>query len=375
MIRVMQFADVINRFDFIDTLVHYADKSEFEMSVCVRTEEHNILAPEYSNGTRYKLLPGNSRRDAVQTAWRLSRLLRDWGVDVLHAHHFEQIVIGWLATRLQSGTKLVVGRHYSDSIYRNPNELKRKGLLALEQRINRDAARIIVPSKMIADILTERQGVDAGKVDVVHYGFVTEKYAAVSEAETAAKRGELGMDGRFVVGNFSRLHEEKGHRYLLEAAAIVRETIPELLVLIVGEGPDREDIERRISELELTETVRLLGWRKDAMAIMSAVDSVAQSTLQEAFSQVMCEALWLGRPLLMTDVSGVRDIIEDGVNGIVVPTADPSTLADGITRLGRDPEFRKRLGEKGRDFVNQNLTIDKMMPHYEKSFRRALGGA
>jgi glycosyltransferase involved in cell wall biosynthesis len=371
MIRVLQFADVINRFDFIETLVNYADPAEFEMSVCVRTEDHNISRPEFGDGVKYKLLPGNSRKDALSTAWKLSQLLKEWQIDVLHAHHFEQIVVGWLATKINPATKLIVGRHYSDSIYRNPNASKRKLLLAFEQKINRDAARIIVPSKMIAEILTDRQGVDEEKVDIVHYGFVPEKYAAVTDAEVETKRSELAMEGRFVVGNFSRLHEEKGHRYLLEAAAIAKEQVPNLLVLIVGEGSERQDLERRISELGLNETVRLLGWRTDAMAIMSAVDAVAQSTLQEAFSQVMCEAMWLARPLVMTDVSGVRDIIADGENGLIVPKADPEGLAAAIVRVAGDAELRSRLGANGRRFVGEKLTIDKMIGYYEDSFRKA----
>src|SRR5829696_2026482 len=121
MIRVLEFADVINRSDFIDTIVQHADPAEFEMSVCVRTEDHNIARPEFSANTKYKLLPGNSRRDAVQTAWRLSKLLSEWHIDILHAHHFEQAIVGWMATRFHKRTKLVIGRHYSDSMYRQPS--------------------------------------------------------------------------------------------------------------------------------------------------------------------------------------------------------------------------------------------------------------
>jgi glycosyltransferase involved in cell wall biosynthesis len=371
MIRVLEFADVINRFDFIDTLVHYADASEFEMSVCVRSEQHNISAPEYDSNTKYRLLSGNSRRDALSTAWKLSKILKEWEIDVLHAHHFEQMIVGWMATRLNPKTRLVVGRHYSDSIYRNVNKFKRNGLLKLEKWINNAAARIIVPSDMIANILTERQGVDPEKVDVVYYGFVPQKYTAVGESDITAKRTELGMEGRYVVANFSRLHEEKGHRYLIEAVSIAKSKLPDLLVLIVGEGPERTKIESQIERLGLGDTVKLLGWRTDAMAIMSSVDAVVQSTLQEAFSQVMCEAMWLAKPLLMTDVSGARDIIEDGWNGMIVPMADPKSLGEGMIRLARDPELRSTLGRNGRSRVAEKLTIDKTIKHYEDSFRKA----
>ncbi len=374
MIRVLEFADVINKADFIDTIVQHADASEFEMSVCVRTEEHNIARPEFPARSKYKLLPGNSRRDAVRTAWRLSRLLKEWKIDILHAHHFEQAIVGWMATRIYRKTKLVIGRHYSDSIYRQASALKRKGLLAVEQTINRAATRIIVPSKMIFEILTKRQGVDARKIDIVLYGFDPGKYGAVSDEAVQDLRRELGMDTRFVVGNFSRLHEEKGHRYLIEAAALARESIPNLLVLIVGEGAERAALEEQIGRLGLGETVKLFGWRKDAMTIMSAVDMVVQSTLQEAFSQVMCEGLWLEKPLVITEVSGAEDIIENGVNGIIVPKADAASLSSAIKILAADENERRRLAESGRRFIEENLTIEKMIGHFEASFRKAMAG-
>lgn len=372
MIRVLEFANVINRYDFIDTLVHYANPATFEMSVCMRTEQHNIATPEYREQIKYALIEGNTRAGILPTAWKLSRVLREWKIDLLHAHHYDQAVIGWLATKLYPKTRLVIGRHYSDSIYRLPQAWKTKMFLGLEQIINRHAARIIVPSRMIFDILTERQGIDPGKIDVVHYGFVPEKYKLPDAGEIERLRGEFQMKGRFVVGNFGRLHEEKGHRYLVEAAAILRRTIPNLLVLCVGEGPEKENIEKQIKELGAEENVRLIGWRTDAMTIMSSVDVVVQSTLQEAFSQVMVEAMWMSKPLVITDVSGAPDIIRDGENGLLVPKADAAALAEAIGRLFENTALREGIAKKGHDFVAENLVIAKKIKEYEAAFENAV---
>jgi len=92
--------------------------------------------------------------------------------DILHTHLYDEAVIGWLAKRIYPKTRLVVGRHYSDSIYRSTTGVKRKTLLALEQMVNRAAARIVVPSTYIRDILTRWQGINPTKVDLVPYGFV-----------------------------------------------------------------------------------------------------------------------------------------------------------------------------------------------------------
>lgn len=371
MIRVLQFADVINRYDFIDTLVEYADPDRFEMSVCLRSEEHGIARPLEPRSGKRRLIVGTSRASMPAAAFKLSRLLRDWNIDVLHTHHYDQAIIGWLATRLSPATKLVVGRHYSDSLYRIPSRVKSKAFLAAEGLVNSAATRIIVPSQMIYKILTERQGVDPNKIDIVHYGFVPEKYSAISPQEIAAVRKEFSMDGRFVVANFSRLHEEKGHRYLVDAAAKLIDKVPNLLVLLVGEGPERARIEDQIARLGVGENVKLTGWRTDAMAIMAAAEAVAQSTLQEAFSQAMIETMWMSKPLVMTDVSGARDVIASGENGLLVPPGDPQALGDAISKLAADAELARKLAANAHDYVANNLVISKKIKEYEQVFQKA----
>lgn len=372
MIRVLQFADVINRYDFIDTLVEYADGARFEMSVCVRSEKHGIAKPLEPTSGKYRVIKGTSRSAIPLAAWRLSRLLEEWDIDIVHAHHYDQAIIAWLATRLHPKTKLVIGRHYSDSIYRIPSRIKSKAFLRLEQAVNTHAARIVVPSRMIFEILTERQGVDPAKIDIVHYGFVREKYTNVDPTSITDIRVEFEMEDKFVITNFSRLHEEKGHKYLIEAAAKLKDSLPELLILLIGEGPERSNLERQIARLGVGEHVKLTGWRTDAMAIMSACDLVVQSTLQEAFSQAMIETLWMSKPLIMTDVSGARDVIRDGENGLIVPTADADALANAIGHVAADRAMGERIARAGHEMVDDKLVIEKKIKDYERSFKKAV---
>jgi glycosyltransferase involved in cell wall biosynthesis len=375
MIRVLEFSHTINRHDFIDAIIHYADPERFEMSACVRTEEPLNAAPHFRPGTRYQVIPGLSKFNIPLTAVRLARLLREWEIDILHAHHYDQGLIAWLATRIHRRTRLVIGRHYSDSIYRLNSRWKQRIYLGAESLVNRAAERIIIPSTYIREILERRQKVDPAKLDLIPYGFVAKKYDPPLPAVVDGLREEFAMDGRFVVATFSRLHEEKGHRYLVEAAAIARRSIPELLVLCIGDGPERPAIQRQIEERGVGINVKLIGWRPDAMAVASAVDAVVQSTLQEAFSQVMVEALWMSKPLVITDVSGAADIIRDGENGLLVPKADAQALADAMLRLARDPSLGKRLGAAGHELVSRELVIEKKITDYERSFLRAMNGS
>jgi L-malate glycosyltransferase len=372
MIRVLQFADIINRYDFIDNLVQFADPERFDLSVCLRSEEHPIAAPQFPERTKYRLLPGLARRDWPRTARRLAATLREWEIDVLHAHHFDQAVIAWLATRLYPRTKLIVGRHYSDLVRTLPTA-KRAFYLTLEQIVNRGAARLIVPSHYIFEILTERQGISAEKIDVIWYGFVAEKYVSLTEDKIEFVRQELNLDGKFVVASFGKLTRGKGVNFLAEAIVRLKDKIPNLVALFVGEGDERAALENLIARHDLQEKIKLLGWRSDAMTVMANADLVVQPTLSEAFSQVMGEAMWLQKPLVITDVSGATDVIRDEENGLLVPKADAAALAAAIEKLFSNESLRNKIAAAGRAFVEENLIIEKKIKEYEAAFLKAAG--
>ena len=325
----------------------------------------NIEAPVYADDTPRWVLNGTSRWEAPRVAFRLAALLRRWRADILHTHHYDQAVIGWMATRIYPRTRLVIGRHYSDSIYRSTTGMKRKALLAFEQVVEPRGS----PDRRSFGI--RRRDPDPAPGDRPVQGGQGELRSRPREiprlqpAEVERRRDELGLRGRLVIGNFSRLHEGKGLSYLVQAMAELRPRLPELLLLIVGEGPERPALEQQIKSLGLGEAVRLLGWRRDAMALMAAVDAVVQPTLEEAFSQVMAEALWMGKPLVITDVGGVADIIRHAHNGLLVPKGDVAALVNAIERLVGDPASRNRLGAAGRALVRDRLDINHVIAKYE----------
>ena len=101
---------------------------------------------------------------------------------------------------------------------------------------------------------------------------------------------------------------------------------------------------------------------------MASAHVVAQPTLQEAFSQVMAEALWMGRPLVITPVGGVADTIRSGENGIVVPFAESATLAMTIRQLAQNESLRRSLGENGRAHAERVLDIRHVIPRHERVY-------
>jgi len=365
MIRVMQFADVINRHDFIDVILEHADRKRFKLFACLRTMESNIADPEYSFDVTVCQLPGISRWWVPLTILRLAWLLRKHQIDVLHTHHFDQAFIGWIATRFSPKTKLVVGRHYSGSIYELSRGWKQKLLLWLEQRVNHAATFIIVPTVFIQRIILEQQSIAVDKIVVVPYAFIPDKYDVTTFANKEQVRKEFGVKEEIIFANFARLHPEKGHTFLLQAVQKIKSQIPLARFLIVGDGAHKHALQQEINERGLQDQVQLLGWSKNAMSIMNAVDVVVQPTLLEAFSQVMAEAMYLAKPLIITHVSGAEDVVEDGANGFIVPLRDPDALADRILCLYRDASLRNQMGQYGQNRIKVSYTVAEVIPKYE----------
>ena len=372
MIRVLQFADLVNHNDFIHTIAMYADPSRYEVGVCVRNPNSNIKVPEYDNDTPSWVLGHQSRKALPMAVWKLVKLLKEWKPDILHTHHYDQAIIGWLATRMYPKTKLIIGRHYSMSVYLLAKGMKQKLYLKGEDVVHSAAKRVIVPSKLIYRILTEDQNVDTEKVRIVPYGFDERKYDLPSNEENQKLRRELEMDDRFVVSNLSRLNQAKGISYLIQATAELRKKYPNILTVVAGEGPEKELFVNEIREHQLEDHFRLLGFRSDAMKILAASDVVVQPTFTEAFSQVMCEAMWMQKPLVMTNVSGAEDVITDGVNGFIIPIKDSSSIVESVSRLIDDDQLRENMGYQARERMMESFRIQDVIQRYQSVYQEAM---
>jgi glycosyltransferase involved in cell wall biosynthesis len=152
----------------------------------------------------------------------------------------------------------------------------------------------------------------------------------------------IGPEQR-VVGYVGRLHEEKGLLHLLAAAPAILRTVPDACILLVGDGPQREDLRQRVRELGLEGNVIFEGFRTDVAAVLSMLDVVALPSLTEGFPNVALEAMAVGRAIVASRVEGIGEIVVDGETGLLVPPANPTELAACIVRLLEQPTERARL--------------------------------
>jgi glycosyltransferase involved in cell wall biosynthesis len=185
-------------------------------------------------------------------------------------------------------------------------------------------------------------------------------------------REELGIPHDApMVGTVANFRPSKGHLILLQAASLVRRTIPEVRFVLVGYGPLESDIRRRARELDLDGTIVFAGPRDDAPRVAGAFDLFVLPSVHEGLAIALIEAMALGRPAVVTRAGGLTEVIEHGKQGLVVPPADPKALADAIGHLLRDEDLRRQFGEAGRRRAGE-FDIRKAVRRHEEVYAELL---
>jgi glycosyltransferase involved in cell wall biosynthesis len=187
-----------------------------------------------------------------------------------------------------------------------------------------------------------------------------------------SKRRELGLPlGAFLAITVGRLAPQKGYPVLLEAVTPVLAEMPAAHFLIVGSGEQETALQERARDRGLGQAVRFLGLRPDVEDLLAAADLFVSSSLWEGLPTVILESMAARLPVVATDVSGTRDIVEDGVTGLLVPPRDPGALAEAILDMSRDRARAERMAERARQRVSA-FSIANVAQQHMKVYRRLL---
>ncbi len=208
------------------------------------------------------------------------------------------------------------------------------------------------------------------RVKKVFLGAPLDEFQPFSPEARRDARDRLGFtdDGLKLFGTVTRLHESKGNRYFVEAAAKVAERIPEARFAVVGEGPLQPELEAQAESLGIGDRVVFLGFQRDVAACFASFDVAVFPSLWEGTPLTVFESMALERPILSTDVDGLREVLVHDQNALVVPPRNAEALAEGMVRLIEDEALAKRLAERAhatsRRFGIQTF-VDTMEQLYE----------
>lgn len=221
-------------------------------------------------------------------------------------------------------------------------------------------------------------GFAAEKVHVVHNATDTERFSP-ERVSPGALRGALGLSADVpLLGIVARLIYWKGHLDLVEALALVRRRIPQAHLAIIGRldpysAAFADNVRQKVCELGLEDAVHWVGWSSDPPGVFADLDVVCVPSHEEPFGLVVTEAMAMRRPVVSCRSGAIPEIVEDGVDGVLVPPRDPRALAEAIIGLLEDPERSRRMGEAARRKVTERFTPAAQAEGVVKLYERLVG--
>jgi len=295
--------------------------------------------------------------------FEIRRFLKERRIQLMHAHNLAPLVYAGVSGRLvRPRVPLVYSEH--NQIYSASPVVRRRFAHYI-----RLADHVIAVSN---DLKRELVDVVQTKtpVTVIHNGIKT---PAVTEEDRREVRASLGVQDGFVIGMVAVLSKQKGIPYLLQAAQRVIADRADARFLIVGDGPLRAELERQRDELGLGGRVIFTGYRSDIPRVMAAFDAYVQSSLWEGLPIVLLEALSGGKPIVATTVGGNPEVVEDGVNGLLVPPADAEALASALLRVASDERFRAAASRHNREKFTRQFAAEAMLDAHVRLYSAVVG--
>lgn len=290
----------------------------------------------------------------VRSMFQIRSILVRGRFDILNTHSGHDSLVAGMAGRL-AGTPLIVRtRHLALPI-------------TSLATYNRFPHRVVAVSRYVRDYLISA-GVHEGRVETIYDGIVKPEPLAHTTL-----RDELGLGPDAVIaGIVAILRGKKGHDELIAAVRPLMNERPHLHVVIVGDGAEFGRLQAMIAGLGLAHRIHMLGFRKDVNNILRSCDLFVLPTHQEALGQAFIEAMAVGLPVIGTRVDGVPELIDDGVNGLLVPAKDVEALRDAIARLVDDATLRQRFGAAGLVKTDGQFTVENMANETVDFYRRGL---
>jgi L-malate glycosyltransferase len=338
--------------DLLASIVTGLDPARFLPEVACLESAGPVGEELRRQGNQVSTLALDLKRDSMLTiVSRIRCLLKARRPHILHTHLYHPNLYGRLAS-LGLGLKGVVA-----SIHNAYTRIKFHRCV-WNYLLARVTDRVLVSSSQVYQDVRRYDRVPAAKLLLMPYGIRLEELD--SSLTKAAARAELGISG-FCLGTIGRLEEQKGQQFLLAAIPEIKSYIPDLQVIIVGDGRLRAALEKQAQTLRISDVVHFLGTRRDLPRLYRAMDLFVLPSLWEGLPLVLLKAMAAGLPVIATRVSGAEDLIADGENGRLISPGQPEALARAVLELHSQPQLWPDWGRQARETIRERYSLEAML--------------
>jgi glycosyltransferase involved in cell wall biosynthesis len=259
----------------------------------------------------------------------------------------------------------------------NVSTIKRLIYIALNRFSERFVDKFIVVSKALRKGMIEGHKTEPQKVVKIYNGIEIDEYRIDDEGEVihgkSKLRKELCLENNVpVIGAIGRLVWQKGFEYFIEAIPDVLKRIPEAVFLIVGEGPLKDELNVKSKMLKVENKIIFTGFRSDIKEIIASLDILAIPSLLEGLPMILLEAMAMTKPIVATDIDGIKDVLDNGRTGLLVPPKAPEALSEAIVNLLIHKDKAHQMGINARRVVEERFGVDIMVQKVEKVYEELL---
>jgi len=298
--------------------------------------------------------------------FRLRKLIKEWRPDILHTWLFAANAYGRLAAGKADGPKVLVSERCVDS-------WKQRWQLQLDRKLVSRTDRLIANSQSVADYYRD-QGVPGEKIVVIPNGVAVDEEPAFPPQERNAILAEFAIPPHSrVVGFAGRLAPQKRGVDLIWSMQLLQQVTNNVHLVIVGEGPDREEMIKLAQHMSCDNLVRFVGHRDDVTRLMRVFDVVWLPSEFEGQSNSLMEAMAAGVPVVASDIPANRELVVDGETGYLVKVGDCPAFSQFTDRILADPDLAGRLGEAGRKRMQDHFSVPAMIESHRTLYQEVAG--
>lgn len=358
-IKVLQLVEGFN-FGGAETklleLVKHMDVNRFDTTVISLGLGNEIEELFYQLNCRVMTFQRRKHID-FKLLSRVRDFIRDEGIDIVMTTLFYADVLGAMAGH-SGGAKGV----FSWETISSPKWLAPHRFWSYRYAI-RHADKVISVSKSTARWLVEKRKVSPNKVIIIPYGVNLNKY---NPHVKNVRREDIGLRSEdIVIGQVSRLDEQKGHTYLIQAAPEIIARQPHVKFVLIGDGPLRAELEQQIKARGVQDHFVLLGFRHDVPELLPLFDIFVLPSLYEGLPNVVLEAMACGLPVVATPVDGTKEAVINGETGFLVPERDPHQLAQKLLAVISNENLKLKFGLAGRRRVEDYFSLEDQVQKFE----------
>jgi len=313
----------------------------------------------------------------LRTILRLARLIRSERPTILHTHTAKAGAVGRIAALLAGDARppVIVHTFHGHVLRGYFNPALTAAFRLLERLLARVATKLVAVSPEVRDDLVALGVAPAAKFAVVRLGIELDERVDYDEEGRKATRRLLGIPpDAFVVGWIGRMTAVKRTEDIARTLQALVERGVNGYLCLVGDGPDRTRLERRMHELGVAKRCLFVGYQENVARFYDAMDVLLLTSVNEGTPVSVIEALAAGRPVVATRVGGVSDVVRDGVDGFLAEVADVESLAARLAELAGDPELRTRMGNAGQAHVVDRYAVERLVDDIDRLYRSLLPG-